>query len=288
MLSNREISRLFSLYAELLLLHKTDERLSALLSGASYRIRNISNEVISLSKGELGKLFRPELVRLIEELKMSSNIEKLNELIQLTPPGLFEMMRIRGLGGKKLSVLWQDAKIDTLDALLDACRKNELKRIPGFGAKTQQNIIDAIESYRSSQDRYHYATVAEEAMLLEEKLQKHFRTKQFRLCGEVRRQTTTVGSIELVTSVSSKVFSKKVPRKLFVLQSSTGTETKGHTLDEIPVVVSHVSKENFFTELFTKTGSGAHVKKVLKKIRRRTFDSEEEIYASAKNKIHRA
>ena len=41
--SNREISKLFNLYAELLLLHKKDARLSALLSGAAYRLRNIND-----------------------------------------------------------------------------------------------------------------------------------------------------------------------------------------------------------------------------------------------------
>src|SRR3954465_3834003 len=92
MISNREISRLFSLYAELLLLHEKDERLAALLSGASYRLRNISEDVITLGKEELSKLFRPELLTIIKELKATQTIQALDELIQLTPQGLFEMM----------------------------------------------------------------------------------------------------------------------------------------------------------------------------------------------------
>jgi len=45
--SNREISKLFTLYAELLLLHNEDERLAALLSGAAYRLKNITGRVSS-------------------------------------------------------------------------------------------------------------------------------------------------------------------------------------------------------------------------------------------------
>jgi len=44
----------------------------------------------------------------------------LDELIQLTPPGLFEMMRLKGLGGKKLSILWNTVGIDSVDNLLEA------------------------------------------------------------------------------------------------------------------------------------------------------------------------
>src|SRR6186713_1624402 len=113
--SNREISRLFSLYAELLLLHETDERLAALLSGAAYRLRNITDTVVELDEKQLSKLFRPEIIIIIEGLRKTNTIPQLDELIQLTPQGLFEMMRIKGLGGKKISVLWKKAGIDSID-----------------------------------------------------------------------------------------------------------------------------------------------------------------------------
>src|ERR1044072_1628542 len=129
-MSNREISRLFSLYAELLLLHQKDERLAALLSGAAYRLRNITEDVTELDKEALSKLFRPELIIIIKELKATQTIQALDELIQLTPQGLFEMMRIKGLGGKKLSTLWKTAKIDSMEALLKACKTDEVSKIP--------------------------------------------------------------------------------------------------------------------------------------------------------------
>src|SRR5215212_7824961 len=107
MISNRDIGRLFSLYAELLLLHNTNERLSSLLSGAAYRLRNMNESTIRLNKEELAKIFRPEITGIIDGLKSNESVGALDELIQLTPQGLFEMMRIRGLGGKKLSLLWK-------------------------------------------------------------------------------------------------------------------------------------------------------------------------------------
>src|ERR1043165_8266856 len=145
MVSNRDIGRLFAVYAELLLLHDKDKHLSALLSGAAYRIRRMTEEVAESNKTELLKAFKPAICRLVDELQTTGTIEALDELIQLTPAGLFEMMRIRGLGGKKLSVLWNRAGIDSMNALLNACKNDIVKNIPGFGIKSQENIIKTIE-----------------------------------------------------------------------------------------------------------------------------------------------
>ena len=84
----------------------------ALLSGAAYRLPGMTEEVSEMDKSAMAKLFRPEIIHLINEIIKTGSVSILDELIQLTPSGLFEMMRIRGLGGKKLSILWKNAKID--------------------------------------------------------------------------------------------------------------------------------------------------------------------------------
>src|SRR5690349_5114406 len=280
MISNREISRMFSLYAELLQLHQQDERLAALLSGAAYRLRNME-ELHHLSQEQLSTLFRPQINSLFKELQVSGSIEALDELIQLTPSGLFDMMRIRGLGGKKLSVLWKEAKIDSIDQLLAACKNNELTKLPGFGKKTQQNIIDAIESYRTNQDRFHYASVADLANQLVIALQKMFRTKYVSLCGEIRRQSTTVESIEIVTAINSKTLASAAIRKYLIIQSTSKNETKAHSYEEIPVNIYHTSEKEFYHELFLRTGNKEHVEKVLKRTKAKTDTSEEAVYKKA-------
>jgi DNA polymerase (family 10) len=279
MLSNREISRLFSLYAELLLLHKKDERLAALLSGASYRLRNITESVTQLSHKDLLKQFREEIVTILNEIKQSGTAAALEELIELTPQGLFEMMRIKGLGGKKLSVLWNDAGIDSIKALLAACRKNKVAAIPGFGIKTQENIIKQIEAYHAQENHFHYATVAASATALVKTLQQIFKTKLVSLCGEVRRQALTVECIEIITAISAKDFDTKAVRRIMIIQSSNKEQTQAHTLDEIPVTIYHTTKTKFYYELFLKTGNEKHIKKVSAKLKQQSnYPSEESIY----------
>ena len=282
MLSNREISRLFSLYAELLLLHNSDAGLSGLLSGAAYRLRTMDEPVFTFNKTELSKLFRPSITAIIVELQKTKTIADLEELIQLTPQGLFEMMRIKGLGGKKLSVLWKVAEIDSIDALLEACKNDEIKNIPGFGAKTQSNIIKAIDTYRQGQDHFHYASVADAADQLVKTLKDIFDTKLVSLCGDVRRKTNTVAAIEIVAAIPIKKFANSSLRKLLIIRSAANNKTSGHTLDEIPVIIYHSGKNDFYSELFGKTGNEQHVEKALAKIKSKTkYNGEEEIYKAA-------
>jgi DNA polymerase (family 10) len=281
MVSNRDIGRLFSLFAELLLLHKVDERLSALLSGAAYRIPRLNKEVVDISKPELEKLFRPTIIKLIAELKKTATIAKLDELVQLTPSGLFDMMRVRGLGGKKLSILWHTARIDNVDTLLDAAKKNKLIKIKGFGRKTQQNIIAAIESLRANADRFHFAFVADTADSLVAEMQRTLNTKLVSLCGEVRRQNTTIAAIEILAGTGLKKLPKSISKSL-IIQSTTTKETRGHTIDEIPVIIYHSTQQAYQEVLFRRTGNEQHVKKVLGRAKLKSFSSEAAIYKSAK------
>jgi DNA polymerase (family X) len=273
---------MFSVYAELLLLHKKEERLANLLSGASYRVRRMDDPVLEMPQQQWTELFRPEIIIVLQELKTEQTIEALDELIQLTPPGLFEMMRIKGLGGKKLAVLWQTAGIDTIEQLLQAAKRGELKKIRGFGAKTEENIIANIENYFGHKDRFHYGFVAHTANSLVQGLQKLLKTEWISLCGEIRRQYLTVAAIEVLAADVAGKMNLPLLRKYLVIESTDKQQTRAHTLDEIPVIIYHVTKAKFYYELFNKTGNEAHINTVLKKIKKKeAWSSEEAIYKEA-------
>src|SRR5688572_32480510 len=216
MISNKEIRRLFSLYAELLNLHRKDAKFAKVLSGAAYYTRRLRQDIMSLDKNDISKIFRPPVTRLLTELQKTGTIAALDELIQLTPAGLFELMRIKGLGGKKLGIIWHILKIDTMEGLLKACQKNKLSKMPGFGTKTESNIIKAIESYTSNRDHFRYATVADAADQLVLHLQKTGKTKLISLCGDIRRKTTTLARIEILAAKKFLVASLK---KYMIVQS---------------------------------------------------------------------
>ncbi len=279
MISNREIRRQFNIFSELLQLHQQDEKFSHLLSGAAYRIGQMEEEVINLSSTELKKLFHPEVAEKIIELKNTGTIQTLDELVQLTPAGLFERMRIKGLGGKKLSMLWKQLHIESIDALLKAVKKGDVAKLPGFGAKTQTNIISSIEQYRSNEDRFHYGFVADEAIILAETMQRIFNKEKISLCGEIRRKNNTVQSIELVTTITSqKLNSEKSLKRFLIIQSSNAKKTRGHTINEIPFVIHHVRAKDFYFSLFTLTGNAQHVEKVLSRLKEKIIFYQKKIF----------
>jgi DNA polymerase (family X) len=283
MLSNREIRRLLSLYAELLQLHGKNECLSHILSGAAFHISRLGEELALLSTKELQAELRPEIVSVVLELKTKGTIETLDELIQLTPAGLFDMMRIRGLGGKKLHALWHIGKIDNINDLLAVCKAGTLN-VPGFGQKSQQNIIKAIETLNEQKTLFHYASVADSGDRLVKALQTLLKTKQVSLCGAIRRQTTTVEYIELIMAVPPDKLKKTVAiKRWLVLDAQTADTTSAHTLDELPVSIYHTNKDKFNEQLFRRTGTEEHVNKVLKKIKGPVpASSETAIYEKAK------
>ena len=271
---------MLGLYAELLLLHGQDGKLAGYLSSAAYYTRRVSGEIMRFSKAEIVKTFRPPIAKILTELQLTGTIEALDELIQLTPAGLFEMMRIKGLGGKKLSVIWHTAKIDTIEGLLKACQKNELSTLPGFGAKTENNIIKAIESYTSHKDHFRYGSIADIGDRLVDQLKSVGKTKLVSLCGDIRRKATTLARIEII---SVKKFDTASLKKFMIVRTTTKSETKGITLDEIPVTIYHTTAGQFYEDLFRRTGNEQHVKKVLSKMKgKQTFKSEEAIYKKSR------
>jgi DNA polymerase (family 10) len=273
-MDNHLISRAFSLYAELLQLHGQDERLADWLSGAAYRIRQLEQPVTDMAKEELAEQFRPEIIAIINEGKKRNNIAALEELIQLTPSGLFDMMRIKGLGGHKLHVLWKTAKIDDIEQLLEAAKSGTISSIPGFGKKTQANIIEAIEAMNSSAELFHYASIADLADQFVAALQKRFTSELISLCGDIRRQTTTVSHIEILSAVP---LLKDRLKKLMTINEQTDKETSGHTHDEVSVTIYQTTPADFYRDLFVRTGNDAHTAKV----KATNFNSEQGIYHSA-------
>ena len=114
-------------------------------------------------------------------------------------------------------------------------------------------------------------------------MQKLFKTKLISLCGEIRRESTTVAGIEIISALPPQNLKIRLLRQHLIIQSSGKEQTLAHTLDEIPVTIYHTTTNHFYNDLFMRTGNDAHIQKVLGRIKTKTsFTSEEEIYKKAK------
>ena len=96
----------------------------------------------------------PNIAANIAELLESDDPPFLKELRSKFPDGVLEMLRIPGLGPKKIRALMEELDITSIGELEYACRENRLLDLPGFGAKTQENILKGIASLTAYAGRY--------------------------------------------------------------------------------------------------------------------------------------
>lgn len=111
-----------------------------------------------LASGELKetKGIGKGLLEKLQELADYGHSRYLNELRKGTPKGLQQMLRVPGLGPKKVRVLYDELKIKTLEQLAKACQKGKLGDLKGFGEKTAQNILRGIGFIQKHADRIRY------------------------------------------------------------------------------------------------------------------------------------
>src|SRR5258708_36625885 len=108
-----------------------------------------------VKEGKLGEIpgIGETLKEKITTLVTTGKLPFYEELKRKFPPGLLEMLRLPGVGPKKVKVLYDDLGIDNLEKLKKACENDEIAGLKGFGAKTQQKILEGIAFVSHTADR---------------------------------------------------------------------------------------------------------------------------------------
>jgi DNA polymerase (family 10) len=116
------------------------------------------------------------------------------------PPGIFEVLRIPGLGPRKARVIWEQLGVGSLGELEYACHENRLADLPGFGARSQERILRGIELLKRHRDRFHCDLALQEAEAILTALSAHPAVRRISLAGSVRRRAETSKDVDLVAS----------------------------------------------------------------------------------------
>ena len=140
-----------------------------------------------------------DLAAKIETLLDTGRLPLLTDLEQEVPAVIFELMRVPGLGPKKVRVLVDELGIDSLDALERACRDGRVQDVKGFGAKTQAAILENIAFAKNPE---HARLLWNEADVIATDLIGWMRqcpsARQVEAAGSWRRGRETVGDLDLV------------------------------------------------------------------------------------------
>ncbi|KXK43368.1 MAG: PHP domain-containing protein [Bacteroidetes bacterium OLB11] len=284
-MNNREISNLFSTLAKLMDIHRENSFKIKTYSNAAFAIDKLPFQLNSVSKEKIPfiKDIGARVAENIIEILDTGQLSRLNELILQTPQGILELMKIKGIGAKKIAVIWHELGIETPGELLYACNENRLIDCKGFGKKTQSNIQNALEFYFSNQGHYLYAQVETIANDFQKILESHYGSTHTKCVGAFARQEDTIEILEwvLMTTVSDaiNVFSTFQDFELveqnhqsLLYQSQQNLKFHFHISDE----------ENFAKVSFLKSCSSKFLKDFESffniKIEQETFASEADFF----------
>ena len=205
-MNNKEIARKFNLLGKVMELHDENPFKVRSYTSAYASLRKVSSPLIEMSEEELSEIkgVGKAIVGKIVELRDSGSMVTLQRYVDITPPGILEMLQIRGFGPKKVKVIWNQLNIITPGELLMACQENRLVELKGFGMKTQKALQEQLEFYFASRGQVHYAYVIDEANELLVLLQDRFSQSLVELTGEIRRKMPIVNAIEILTTASEE------------------------------------------------------------------------------------
>jgi len=186
------------------------------------------------------------------------------EYVQLrksVPAGVLDMLRIPGVGPKKVKVIWKDMEITSISLLKLACERGGLAKIKGFGEKTAQKILQGIQFIQQHQDQHLYSDALAVAAPILAFLKKHPKVKRVELGGSLRRCKEVVKDIDLVASSSD---AKKVMADFVKMPGVESVINHGDTKSSviikpgIQVDCRVVSDKEFPYALHHFTGSKEH------------------------------
>jgi DNA polymerase (family 10) len=134
----------------------------------------------------------------IEEIVSTGKCSFLEELRAKVPAGLTELLKLEGLGPKKVKLLYDDLGVDSVDRLEKAARAGRLRDLAGMGLKTEEKVLKSIEQYRAGMGRFKLSVGTIYAQALLEYLKDTPGVKRLDAAGSFRRQKETIGDLDIL------------------------------------------------------------------------------------------
>jgi len=202
-----------------------------------------------------------DLAGKIVEIAETGGCAMLNKLHKQLPAALTELLKLPGLGPKRVKALYHELDIHTPEQLHRAARDGRLRELPGFGAKTEQRILAALEARRGAPRRVKLAVAAQYAEGFRDYLAKTPGVREAVVAGSFRRCRETVGDLDiLVTTDDPARAMKRFVGYDEVTKVLAQGETRATVLlaSGLQVDVRVVEPESFGAALHYFTGSKAH------------------------------
>jgi DNA polymerase (family 10) len=262
---NAEIADAFNEVADLL----------EIKSGNPFRIRayrNAARTIGGLSQAVVDLIYKHkdlselpgighDLAGKITELVETGKFPVLEEIRAHTPPHIRELLKVPGLGPKRVAILSDKLKIECLADLKAAAEKGVLKDIAGFGFKTEQKILAEVDQAKQTQVRFKWIVADEIARSLVDYLKNTPGVQKGVVAGSYRRKKETVGDLDIVVACkeSAEVMNRFVQfEEVKDVLSHGATRSSVILRSGLQVDLRAVPQESYGAALHYFTGSKAH------------------------------
>lgn len=283
MADNYFIADQLSLLSKLMDIHGENPFKSKSNSIAAFNIEKLPVQLSSLSPSQIFALkgLGGSTGEKVLEIIQTGKLDVLDRLIASTPPGIIDMLNIKGLGPKKIHTIWKEMQLESLGELLYACDENRLQLFKGFGAKTQQNVKEAIEFYLSNRESFLYAEVESFAQEVNALLSSSFSRYQLAFTGDFRMQSEIINQVEWVTTIPVEQLSALLSGNGISLheESSPWVHFLGPQHIRLSFLVTEPS--DFHRLLFETSCSPEFLLAWKERFGIQNFGSEEEYFSSA-------
>ncbi|MBN8668257.1 MAG: DNA polymerase/3'-5' exonuclease PolX [Chitinophagales bacterium] len=260
-MDNYTIAEHFSLLSKLMDIHGENSFKSRTYSAAAFNIEKLPVQLQDVDRSQLFTLkgIGDSVGRKVIELLDTGELSALKELVETTPAGVIELLQIKGLGPKKIHIIWKEMGIESVGELLYACTENRLTRYKGFGEKTQRNVQEAIEFFQHHQGHFLYSQVFEVYDQVNGYLQKLFAPHLVAVTGAYRRQDPVIEELAFVVDQSNEWIKPKFQTAHPPELLEETTDTLLYKLQNGLKLRLHTGKGAFAERLFRSSGSAEFI-----------------------------
>jgi len=286
-MENKQISRHLRFLSQLMELHEENPFKIKSIANAAFKVDKLPFPLAGKTVAELDKIdgIGKSIAEKIAELLETGTLKETESYLKNTPAGIIEMLGIKGIGPKKIVVIWHELHIDSVGELYYACNENRLIEAKGFGLKTQEQIRKTIEFNIASQGKFLYAQAEAIEHGLLQNLNASFTGIKTVSAGEFRRKLEIIKELVVVIETENReqLFSGLNEAAYLSFTAQDEQSWQGKTEHGMAVKLVLSGPENFVKALFMGTGDEEHVKTVLSRITDADFQpkSEQEIYQKA-------
>lgn len=300
---NEDIAAIFEEMADLLEIEDANPFRVRAYRNAARTVRGLGEELAKMVANceDLTKLptIGKDLAGKIVEIIATGHARALDNLHKEIPASLKALLRIPGLGPRRVKSLYQHSHIKTLRQLEHAARHGQLRNLPGFGARLEQQILDTVTAHRSRERRFLYRTVRAYAEPLQSYLAACAGVYEVVCAGSYRRGKDTVGDLDILVTAKpgSTVMQHFVAYdEVQDIVSQGSTRATVFLRNGLQVDVRVVEKDCFGAALHYFTGSKAHNIQVRHRAQQRglkineygVFRGEQRIAGDTEDSVYKA